>query len=113
MLFVEGLSDRLRGLVKAHKPSTLHDAIGLALDLETTPPFQPQKKFFSGSQSKQKNFRPQKNFPPKSDQESRNELRRKKLCFNCKEPWEPGHHCLGKGKVHLIEVISEDQEQEE
>ena len=43
------------------------DAIGLALDLETTPPFQPQKKFFSGSQSKKKNFKPQKNFPPKLD----------------------------------------------
>ena len=67
MLFVEGLSDGLRGLVKAHKPSTLHDAIGLALDLETTPPFQPQKIFFSSSQSKKKNFRPQKKLPPKSD----------------------------------------------
>lgn len=112
MLFVEGLSDRLHGLVKAHKLSTLHDAIGLALDLETTPPVQPHK-FFSGSQSKQKNFKPQKNFSSKIDQESRNELRRKKLCFNCKEPWELAHRCLGKGKVHLIEVIYEDEEQEE
>ena len=49
MLFVEGLSDKLCGLVKAHKPSTLHETIGLALDLETAPPFQPQKNFFSSS----------------------------------------------------------------
>jgi hypothetical protein len=46
------------------------------------------------------------------DQESRNELRRKKLCFSCKEPWEPGHRCLGKGKVHLIEVTSEMGDEE-
>lgn len=46
MLFVEGLSDNLRGLVKAHKPSTLHDAIGLAIDLKVTPPFQPHMMNF-------------------------------------------------------------------
>ena len=25
---------------------------------------------------------------------SRNELRRKGLCFICKEPWQPDHSCL-------------------
>lgn len=37
MLFVEGLHDRMRGLVKAHKPKTLDEAIERALDLDTTP----------------------------------------------------------------------------
>ncbi|KAH9319454.1 hypothetical protein KI387_021223, partial [Taxus chinensis] len=37
MLFIEGLHDRLRGLVKALRPTTLHDAIQTALNLETTP----------------------------------------------------------------------------
>lgn len=113
MLFVEGLSNRLRGLVKAHKPNTLHDAIGLALDLETTSSFQPQKKNFSSWKPNKKGFNQQKNISPKINEESRNELRRKKLCFSCKEPWEPGHHCLGIGKVHLIEVMFDDEEHEE
>jgi hypothetical protein len=47
------------------------------------------------------------------DEATRRELRRKQLCFTCKEPWEPGHKCMGKGKVHYIEVISDDEEEEE
>lgn len=39
------------------------------------------------------------------DEETRNELRRKKISFTSKEPWEPGHRCLGKGKIHYIEVL--------
>jgi len=109
MLFVEGLNDKLKGLVKAHKPSTLDDAIELALDLDTTPSFHPQKKTFKGSSSNQRGFNQPKYQPPRMDQETKNEMRRKKLCFSCKEPWEPGHRCLGKGKVHLIEVISNDE----
>ena len=41
------------------------------------------------------------------------ESRRKKLCFSCKEPWEPGHRCMGKGKVHYIEVVSDSDEEED
>jgi hypothetical protein len=29
---------------------------------------------------------------------------RKKLCFNCRDPWVPGHRCMGKGEIHYIEV---------
>ena len=54
------------------------------------------------------------------DDDTRQELRRKKLCFRCQEPWVPGHRCSGKGKAHYIEVYSDsgddgdetDQEQE-
>jgi hypothetical protein len=29
---------------------------------------------------------------------------RKKLCFNCRDPWFPDHRCMGKGEIHYIEV---------
>lgn len=50
--------------------------------------------------------------PPKMDFESRNELRRKKLCFTCKEPWTPEHRCLGKGKIHYIEVTFDVEDEQ-
>jgi hypothetical protein len=44
------------------------------------------------------------------DEETQRELRRKKLCYSCKEPWEPGHRCMGKGKLHYIEVLSYEED---
>jgi hypothetical protein len=40
---------------------------------------------------------------------------RKNLCFNCRDPWVPGHKCMGKGEIHYIEVEidSVDSEEEE
>jgi hypothetical protein len=38
-------------------------------------------------------------------------LRRKKLCFSCKESWVPGHKCVEKdktNKAHYIEVYSDN-----
>jgi hypothetical protein len=51
----------------------------------------------------------------KLDDETRRELMRKKLCFNCRGPWVPGHRCMGKGEIHYIEVAtgSVDSEEEE
>jgi hypothetical protein len=46
------------------------------------------------------------------DEETRRELRRKLLCFTCKEPWEPGYKCMRKCKAHYIEVISDDEDEE-
>ena len=37
MLFIEGLQDRLKGLVRAFQPATLKDAIDVTLRLDTTP----------------------------------------------------------------------------
>jgi hypothetical protein len=47
------------------------------------------------------------------DEATHNELRRNNLFFNCKDPWEPGHKCMGKGKAHYIEVLSDSEEEEE
>jgi hypothetical protein len=46
------------------------------------------------------------------DEATQNELRKKNICFNYKEPWAPGHICMGKGKVHYIEVHSNSDEEE-
>ena len=35
---------------------------------------------------------------------NRDELRRKKLCFTCFQPWTPGHKCT-KEKAQYIEVF--------
>jgi hypothetical protein len=45
------------------------------------------------------------------DEATRRELRRKQLCFTYKEPWQPCHRCLGKGKIHYIEVVSDSEEE--
>jgi hypothetical protein len=52
----------------------------------------------------------------KMDDATRQDLRRRKLCFSCQEPWVPGHRCAGKAKAHYIEVFSDsgdDKEEEE
>jgi hypothetical protein len=97
MLFSEGLTKPLRGWVKDFKPTTLQDAIWKTRDLE-------------GATSRNK-FTPRPPLAPrgrdqrvvdkgkgKLDEATRRELRRKQLCYTCKEPWEPGHRCMGKGK---------------
>jgi hypothetical protein len=47
------------------------------------------------------------------DDNTRRELRRKQLCFTCKEPWNPSHKCMGHGQVHYIEVTSDNEEEED
>ena len=39
-----------------------------------------------------------------------NELRRKKRCFTCKEPWTLDHRFLGKGKIDYVGVLSEEED---
>jgi hypothetical protein len=38
---------------------------------------------------------------------------RKKLCFSCRDPWVPGHRCMGKGEIHCIEVAADNVDSEE
>jgi hypothetical protein len=47
------------------------------------------------------------------DDNTKRELRRKQLCFTCKEPWNPSHKCMGCGQVHYIEVTSGNEEEED
>jgi hypothetical protein len=47
------------------------------------------------------------------DEETRQELMRKKLCFSCRDPWVPGHRCMGKGGIYYIEVATDTVDSEE
>jgi hypothetical protein len=38
---------------------------------------------------------------------------RKKLSFSCRDPWVPRHRCMGKGRIHYIEVESSSEEEDE
>jgi hypothetical protein len=38
---------------------------------------------------------------------------RKDLFFNCRDPWVPGHRCMGKGEIHYIEVVADSVNSEE
>ena len=44
--------------------------------------------------------------------DARRELKKKRLCFTCQEPWAPGHRCAA-GKAHFIEVFSESSGEED
>eukprot|EP00253_Pinus_taeda_P009694 PITA_09694 len=46
------------------------------------------------------------------DDDARRELKKKRLCFTCQEPWAPGHRCAA-GKAHFIEVFPESSEEED
>jgi hypothetical protein len=47
----------------------------------------------------------------KLDEATRRDLRSKQLCYTCRDPWQPGHKCLGKGKIHYVEVVDDNEEE--
>lgn len=72
-----------------------------------------QSKGFSSQKDKgKKPFH--KEWPKKDEFDGKacNDLHRKKLCFSCKEPWKLGRRGLGKGNVHYIEVVFDNEEEE-
>jgi hypothetical protein len=89
MLFIEGLTEPLRGWVKAYKPHTLQDVILRTRDLvdlaSKTKPF--SKPFVPQRDRDRKPFQREWEGKEKLDDEMRRELTRKKLCFTCKDPW--------------------------
>jgi hypothetical protein len=120
MLFTEGLMEPLRGWVKAFKPANLHDVIwktrdlGSATKMRLTPrnPNQGGREKIPPMNQGGRDPRGFDRGRGMMDKPIRRELRRKQLCFTCKEPWDPTHNCMGKGKSHYIEVISNDEEDE-
>ena len=71
----------------------------------------PLKPTFPQKRKETKPFQMDWDGNPKLDEETRKELRRKKLCFSCQESWVPGHRCAGKDKTdkaHYIEVYSDN-----
>ena len=111
MLFTEGLQDRFRGLVKVLKPNTLDDAIKIARDLDSPssilqPPKKPYKRVLhqiKGIKTNQKPLLAGWILKHKMSSERR----------NCALP---AGSCglqitdaLEKGKIHYVEVQSEDE----
>jgi hypothetical protein len=122
ILFTVGLMEPLRGWVKDFKPTNMHDAIWKTryLGLVAKMRFTPRTSLNQGGRdqipSMNQGGRDQRGFDQgrgRMDDPTRMELRRKQLCFTYKEPWDPTHKCMGKGKAHYIEVISDDEEEED
>ena len=88
ILFTEPLTEPLRGWVKAYQPLTLQHAISRARDLRDSVPKNkfPLKTNFLVRDKDKKRF--QQDVPKKTwlDEDTRKDLRRKKLCFTCQEP---------------------------
>jgi hypothetical protein len=121
MLFIEGLMEPLKSWVKAFKPTNLQDAIWTMRDLG--PASKPKVVPRPSLNTRGRDQRPPVNqggCDPRGfdrgrgrmDDKTRRELRRKQLCFTCKEPWNPSHKCMGRGQVHYIEVTSDNEEEE-
>jgi hypothetical protein len=122
MLFTEGLMEPLKGWVKAFKPTNLQDAIWRTRDLGPAArlKFIPRPTLNTGGRDQRppmnQGGRDSRGFDRgcgRVDENSRRELRRKQLCFTCKEPWNSTHKCMGRGQVHYIEVASDNEEEEE
>jgi hypothetical protein len=115
MLFTEGLTEPLRGWVKAYRPHTLQDTIRCTRDLaDSVPKIKPfTKPFVPQRDGDQKNPQREWKGKPKLDGDTRRELMRKKICFSCRDPWVPRHRCMGKRQIHYIKVESGSKEEDE
>jgi hypothetical protein len=122
MLFTEGLMEPLKGWVKAFKPTNLQDAIWRMRDLgpAAKPKFVPRPPLNTGGRDQRPPMNPGGRDPRgfdrgrgRMDENTRRELRRKQLCYTCKEPWNPSHKCMGRGQVHYIEVTSDNEEDDD
>ena len=109
VLFMDGLRKPLRGSIKGFNPCTLNEAIKKVRDMAASS-FKTQAVTPTPSPQEDKDKEPiQKK--PQPDEDSLQELRRKKLCFTCKEPWGLGHRCLEKGKIQYIEMMLDDDKE--
>ncbi|XP_057873430.2 uncharacterized protein LOC131079483 [Cryptomeria japonica] len=109
VLFTEGLDEPLKGWVKAFDLPTLVDAMKKARSMElAAPKSRFQSKPFSFRKDKKKFSNQPKKFPSRMDDELHQEIRRKNLCYSCKEPWVLGHRCHGKSNARQMEAYSAD-----
>ena len=108
------MAEPLRGSVKYYRPTTLQEVVSRTRDLQdailsTKYPPRPSIPLKLYNQ-----IPPVRNFPVPGKKyysyKDQDELRRKKLCFSCQEPWVPGHKCV-KGKEHYIEVFSKSDKE--
>ncbi len=114
VLFMDWLTELLKGWVKWFNLATLSEAIKKAQSMTSS--LASSSRGYSHSKpsmfSMDKDNKPPLR-KPLLDEATRQELRRKKICYNFKGPWELGHRCLGKGKINYIEVVSDDEDEHE
>ena len=102
ILFIDGLIEPLKGWVKAFDPPTLEEAMKKACSMElvalanqfcskSSSLFRDNKGEFSRGKEKVSDSKGKLATP--LDKEMLNDLRRKKLCFFLKGPYEFGHDC--------------------
>ena len=114
-LFTKGFHQPLKGLVKSHKPTILKYAMNLTRELQNALPktkYPPKPTFTSKFKDDKK---PCKNDSIGRDMKggkSKEELKRKKLCFTINQPLVPRHKCA-KGKAHFIDFFLDDEEEME
>ena len=115
MLFIEALTEPLRGWVKDFNPHTLQEAIVRTRDMRdsTQKPKTFTKPFVPQRDEDQRNPKREWKGKTKLDDDTRHKLMRKKLCFSCRDHWVPRHRCMGKGQIHYIEVESDSEEDDE
>lgn len=113
ILFTEGLTEPLKGWVKAFDPLTLQEAMKKARSMELAAPanrfgskgsssFKDNRGGFNKGKEKVDDTKGKSAAP--LDRETLNDLRKKKLCFFCKGPYEFGHDCpmRPKGKANRV-----------
>ena len=89
LLFTEGLIEPLRGLVKSHKPTTLKEAMNLTRDLQNVFPttkYPPDPNFPSNFKEGKNPWKKESSTKENKGGPSKEDLRRKKLCFTCQQP---------------------------
>lgn len=112
ILFSEGLMEPLKGWIKAFDPPSLQEAMKKARNMEWAAPkakIQSNPLFHKKDKGKgphHKEFKQHNTHVTRLDPETLNELRRKGLCFRCREKWSQDHICPKGVKIHQIEYYS-------
>lgn len=115
ILFSEGLMEPLKGWIKASDLPSLQKAMKKARNMEWAAPkakFQSKPSFHKKGRDKKphhKETKQHKTHVTRLDPETLNELRRKGLCFRCREKWSQDHICPKGVKIHQIEYYSAEE----
>ena len=98
------LLETMRGWIKAFDPPTLQEAMKKARSMEFAAPKSKSlhKEIPSSSNETPQQSDKKKESTPTTDEETREELRKNKLCYSCKDPYNKDHDwpLWAKGKAN-------------
>ena len=118
VLFMEGLLEPMRGWIKAFASPNLQEAMKKARSMEFAEPKSKSlhKEIPSTSNKTPQQSDKKKKSAPMMYEETQEELRKKKLCYWCKEPYHKDHDfpLRPKGKAnHFMWAYYEDSDSDE